>query len=112
MAFTRKLDPAFLEELNRLAEDRESWWNALLQDGDVFIALRNNAVNAYAGGASIARIAWSSGRLQLRVNRKFLAFPKPTVGNDQYTDLLASVRPIVEAVAVSDPAQYVEHLEA
>src|SRR5438067_7845969 len=108
MAFTRRLEPALVDELNKLYDNQESWWNALVQDEDVFVAIRNNAVNAYVGGASIARIAWTSGRLQLRVNRKFLAFPKPTSSNDQYADLLAAVGEVVEAITVSNPAQYVE----
>jgi hypothetical protein len=112
MAFTRQLEAAVIDELNTLYDDRESWWSTLVQDADVFVAVRNNTVNAYAGGASIARIAWNSGRLQLRVNRKFLVFPKPTSSNDQYADLLAPVRPVVEAVTVSDAAQYVNHLAA
>jgi hypothetical protein len=67
----------------------------------VFIAIRSNAINAYAGGASIARIEWNN-RLQLRVHRKFLVVPKPRSGEDAYVDLLSrGDRTPVEAVTVN-----------
>jgi hypothetical protein len=61
MAFTRQLEAAVVDELNKLYDDRRSWWSALVHDEDVFLAVRNNSVNAYAGGGSIARIARNSG---------------------------------------------------
>ena len=111
MPFTRDLDRGFIEELNKLYKDRASWWRALVEDESVFIAIRNNAINAYAGGASIARIEWSNG-LKLRVNRKFLILLKSADGNDPYLDLLAPAGPPVEAITVNDSSQYVEHLGA
>lgn len=77
MAFTRQLEPLFIAELNKLYDDPNSCWRKLVVDKDVFIAIRNNAINAYAGGASIARIRWNNG-LQLRVHRKFLVVPDST----------------------------------
>jgi len=109
MPFQRHLDLRFVEELSRIHADKHSWWHALARDTDVFIAIRNNAINAYAGGASIARIEWNGG-LQLRVHRKFLVFPRSTTGNDPYPDLLRMTATPVEAVIVNNALQYVEHL--
>jgi hypothetical protein len=92
MPFTRHLEPAFISELNELSADRRSWWHVLKQDKGVFISVRSNAINAYAGGASIARIEWNN-RLQLRVNRKFLVLSKPAKEDGDYIDLL---RPAAE----------------
>jgi hypothetical protein len=61
MPFNRHLEPVFIAELNRLAAETSSWWDALGHDRGVFISVRSNAINAYAGGASIARIAWNKG---------------------------------------------------
>jgi hypothetical protein len=82
MPFKRHLEQPFIEALNKLHDDQNSWWHALVRDEQVFMGIRSNAINAYAGGASIARIEWSNRRLQLRVNRKFLVLPKPTSGDD------------------------------
>jgi hypothetical protein len=109
MPFKRHLERRFIEELCRIYADEHSWWHALARDADVFIAIRNNAINAYAAGASIARIEWNGG-LQLRVHRKFLFFPKSPTGNDPYADLLRAAAMPVEAVTVNDALQYVEHL--
>jgi hypothetical protein len=110
MAFKRHLEPAFIDELSKMYDHQDSWWRALVLDHGVFIGIRSNAINAYAGGASIARIEWNNRSLQLRVNRKFLVFPKPTGEDLPYADLLASVKPSVEAVTVNDVSQYVRHL--
>ena len=112
MPFKRHLEQPFIETLNKLHDDQNSWWHALVRDKQVFIGIRSNGINAYAGGTSIARIEWRNRRLQLRVNRKFLVLPKPASGDDSYADLLASARTPVEAVTVNDALQYVEHLSA
>jgi hypothetical protein len=112
MPFQRRLEQPFIEGLIKLYDDPNSWWHTLVRDKRVFMGIRSNAINAYAGGASIARIEWSNGRLQLRVNRKFLVLPKTRIGENPYVDLLARVRTPVEAVVVNDTSQYVEHLSA
>jgi hypothetical protein len=111
MPFTRHLEPAFISELNELSADRMSWWHVLKQDKGVFISVRSNAINAYAGGASIARIEWNN-RLQLRVNRKFLVLPKPASEDGDYIDLLGPAGAPLEAITVNDARQYVDNLSA
>jgi hypothetical protein len=111
MPFTRRLEPVFISELKRLSAEPGSWWDALKHDRGVFISVRSNAINAYAGGASIARIVWSN-RLQLRVNRKFLVLPKAAGGDAAYVDLLGPAVSPVEAITVNDARQYLEHLTA
>lgn len=111
MSFKRHLEPLFIAALSKLYDDRNSWWHALVQDQDVFIAIRSNTINAYAGGASIARIGWNNG-LQLRVHRKFLVVPKPRSGDDAYADLLRRDGLPVEAITVNNEVDYVEHLLA
>jgi hypothetical protein len=110
MPFIRRLEPGFISALQRLSAEPGSWWDALKQDRGVFIAVRNNAINAYAGG-SIARIEWNN-RLQLRVNRKYLVFPKPAGEDADYVDLLGRAVPPVEAITVNNMRQYLEYLPA
>ena len=112
MSFKRRLEPLFIAALSKLYDDQNSWWHALVRDEDVFIAIRSNTINAYAGGASIARIAWNNG-LQLRVHRKFLVVPKPRSGDDDaYANLLRRDAPPVEAITVNNEVDYVQHLPA
>jgi hypothetical protein len=85
-SFTRHLDPEFIDALNRLRDDRNSWWRKLVDDRDVFIAIRNNWINAYCSGASLARIGWN-GTLQFRAHRAYLVFPAKADA-DPYVDLL------------------------
>src|SRR2546423_2787365 len=112
MPFQRRLEQPFIEALTILDDDPNSWWHALVRDERVFMGIRSNAINSYAGGASIARIEWSNGRLQLRVNRKFLVLPTAASGDNPYVDLLAPVRPSMKVIVVNDALQYVEHLQA
>src|SRR5688572_23847210 len=86
MTFKRHLDAGFIDQLNLLYKDPTSWWSTLVNDRDVFIAIRNNWINAYCGGASLARIGWS-GALQFRVHRAYLVLP-PRGQGDSYIDLL------------------------
>jgi hypothetical protein len=47
---------AFLDGLERLAADPQSWWHDVLIRNDVFVAVRRNSLNVYHRGASIFRI--------------------------------------------------------
>jgi hypothetical protein len=92
MPFVRHLDPAFVESLNEYHKDNGSWWHELANDPEVFLAVRNNAVNAYVNGGSIGRICWDGKAIALRVNHAYLVFPVRAT-KDHYVDLLNPVNP-------------------
>ena len=96
MAFQRFLDPQFIAALNDLY-GQGSWWTKLADSPDVFLAIRNNYLNAYSRGMSIGKISWNSGRISLQVHEEYLT--KST--DDQYRDLLdenpSRSRPVVSS---------------
>jgi hypothetical protein len=112
MPFARHLDPGFIAALNQLHEDKSSWWHTLTNDPDVFLAVRENAINAYVNGGSIGRIQWAGQKVHLQVNRAYLVFPAPKTKTDKsnYVDLLASSEP-PKAIVISDPSAFVAHLK-
>ena len=57
--FSRGLDGAFIDALNG-EYDKCGWWHRLVHDPDVFIAIRDNYVNAYYRGCSLAKLSWQA----------------------------------------------------
>ena len=111
MPFTRNLSRPFIDQLNGLYESdkpKDRWWKTLVDDQNVFIAIRNNAINAYAGGASIGRIEWRTASIHFRVHVEYLIFAERR-GNQLYTDLLHTGKPPVPVV-VSSTQAYVDNL--
>lgn len=84
MTFTRHLSDGFVAALNRLHSE-SGWWTNLVADRDIFIAIRNEAVNAYYQGCSIAEITFQHNEVRARTHYKYLLRP-------------ASSSPYVEAV--------------
>jgi hypothetical protein len=108
MPFTRHLDAALVSALDSLHAKKDSWWRKLLDDDEVFIAIRPKAINAYARGASIAKIEWKK-RLCLSLHRKFLVVPKTTKG-DEYVDLLDSKHTASAPLIVDNVVDYAKYL--
>jgi hypothetical protein len=109
--FRRNLSDEFICELGELYEEKTSWWYSLVNDPQVFVAIRNDAINAYAGGASIARITWNSGRLRLEVHLKFLVLPNMTTIKSPYINLLETRQDPIQATVVDNPYRYVDNLQ-
>ena len=74
----RMLDPAFLDALERLAqEDAGNWWRDVLCHPDLVLAVRRNSINAYHRGASIFRIDWKAGEITPFTHVKYLVRQAP-----------------------------------
>jgi hypothetical protein len=99
MEFQRFLDPQFIAALNVLYR-QNSWWTKLADCPKVFLAIRNNYLNAYSQGMSIGRIAWERGSISLRVHEEYLT----TTTDNPYRNLLDEnsscfrPRPIVASI--------------
>lgn len=107
MPFSRHLDDAFVRELNRLYKEKTTWWNKLADDPNVFIAIRNNSLNAYVYGGSIGKITWHKPSVALTVHRAYLVFPGGA-GENPYTNLLdPGTAP--KAIVIKDIDDYVKH---
>jgi len=74
MAFTRYLSEEMINALNEEYRREAGWWRVLADHPDTLIAIRNNCVNVYRNGCSIAQVEQnkSSGRLDVSVHYKFL----------------------------------------
>ena len=74
--FSRGLDDAFIDALNE-EYDKFGWWCRLVDDPDVFIAIRDNYVNAYYRGCSLAKLSWQAQDKAIvgAVHYKYLLHP-------------------------------------
>ena len=72
--FNRGLDDEFVDALN--AEyDKRGWWHRFVHDMGVFVAIRNNSVNAYYRGCSLLKLDWRGGAIEGEVHYKYLLRP-------------------------------------
>ncbi|MEN3145209.1 hypothetical protein ABDF71_24785 [Ochrobactrum sp. WV_118_8] len=72
-AFRRFIKPENMEILHRLATaGDDNWFKDALQDSDVFFALRDNRVDAYAKGALVHRIEFKNGKAIPHTHVKYL----------------------------------------
>ena len=72
--FNRGLDDAFVEALNQ-EYDKGSWWRRFVDDQDVFLAIRENYVNAYYRGCSLLKIELKDGAIVGQIHYKYLLRP-------------------------------------
>ena len=75
-AFNRGLEKSFVERLNQLYDDADSWWKAFVDDPDTFVAIRDNSVNVYFRGASLLRLEPSGHDIKATVHYKYLVRPR------------------------------------
>jgi hypothetical protein len=84
MEFDRRLSVEMITALNHEYDREASGWRVLADHHDVFIAVRNNYLNVYRKGCSIAKIEPRSGSLVASMNYKFLL--KKSAPNSSYVD--------------------------
>ena len=72
--FERGLDDAFVDALNEEYE-KGGWWQRFVNDGEIFIAIRKNSLNAYYRGCSLLKLDWKAGAIVGEVHYKYLLRP-------------------------------------
>ena len=72
--FNRGLDDDFMETLDD-EYHKDGWWRALIDDRGVFVAIRNNRVNAYYRRCSLAEVWMEAGVVVGRIHYKYLLRP-------------------------------------
>lgn len=72
--FRRGLSPAFLDALEKLAEDDQKgrWWQDVLARPDLILAVRGNYLNVYYQGGSLYKIEYKNGRVTPLTHFKYL----------------------------------------
>ena len=72
--FNRGLSETFVGALNEEYE-RGGWWRQIMDDRDIFIAIREDSVNAYYRGCSLLKLNWKGGTIVGETHYKYLLRP-------------------------------------
>jgi hypothetical protein len=72
--FNHAISDSFIEKLKAEA-GKDSWWNHVLSDPGLFIALRGAYLNVYWGGQSLFKVEPSESGLKVSTHEKFLIDP-------------------------------------
>ena len=72
--FRRHLSEPFVAALEK-ATHSQSWWQEVLSDRDVIVALRNEYINVYYRGQSLFNVGFSDGRILATTHPKYLIDP-------------------------------------
>jgi len=73
MDFKRNFTKYFIDELNRLYEDKNSWWHKIADDKDAFILIRNNRIHALVNGGLLMQIGFIRGKINCKIHEDFLS---------------------------------------
>ena len=74
ITFNRGLDDEFVNGLNN-EYIKGGWWRTFLEDRELFVAIRDNRVNVYHRGCSLAELRWRDGAIVGRTHYKYLLRP-------------------------------------
>lgn len=78
MEYKQGLNCAFVDRLNNLHSiPGGEWWRKMLDDPELFVAIRNNYLNVYYRGCSLAKLMLVDGEVVAETHYKYLL--KPTV---------------------------------
>jgi len=72
MTFQKHLPPEMVTALNKEYENKNEWWRVLAGDPDTLIAIRNDYLNVYRNGCSIAKVEQDADGQRASVHYKFL----------------------------------------
>ncbi len=84
--YKRYISGDFVEALNMLyAEPEGEWWRCLLADEEIFLAFRDETINAYYRGCSLAQISFSSSSKQVTTRTHYKYLLKPDLKDNMIT---------------------------
>ena len=69
----------FMDALNDLYSNKSSFWYKMVNDQDLFIAIRDESLNVYFNGQSICKLEYSNGAIKGQTHKKYLG-----VEDDKY----------------------------
>lgn len=76
MKYLRFIGDEFVEALNDLYQrEPAGWWRGLLEDPDIFLAFRDDKINAYYRGCSVALISFVAREVCVQTHYKYLIKP-------------------------------------
>ena len=83
--FGRGLDDEFVEALNREYAN-DGWWRRFVDDRELFVAVRDNRVNVYCRGCSVAEVRLEAGEVVGRTHYKYLLRPSINAPYVEFAD--------------------------
>ena len=92
--FNRGLDDDFVKALNH-EYGKDGWWRKLVDDNDTFVAIRDNRVNVYYCGCSLAEVWMESGAVVGQTHYKYLLRPSANSPYVRFED--GKYRPLGDA---------------
>lgn len=76
MKYRRFIEEKFVKALNDVYQkEPDGWWARLLADREIFLAFRQDALNAYYRGCSVARISLEGREVCAQTHYKYLLKP-------------------------------------
>jgi hypothetical protein len=82
VAYKQGLSDEFVAALNDLfASPQGRWWKTMLTDPELFVAIRNEAVNVYFKGCSLAELKFDGSSIVAKTHYKYLFNPN---GENEY----------------------------
>lgn len=66
---------SFITALNKMYNDEKSFWNKMINDKDLFIAIRDNYINVYFRGNSICKLSFNGSDIVGETHYKYLLQP-------------------------------------
>lgn len=83
--FNRGLDDHLVEALND-EYHKAGWWRALMDEKALFVAIRENRLNVYYRGCSLAEVWMQDGQVVGRVHYKYLLRPSIATPYAEWVD--------------------------
>ena len=74
--FKRGLDQDFVDKLNCMYNESNSWWRNFMDHKELFLAIRNDAINVYYRGNSLLKLNWNKGEISGEIHYKYLLKPQ------------------------------------
>ena len=74
----------FIDALNILRKDPTSFWSKMVDDKDLFIAIRKESINVYFQGNSLCQLSYKNGNIIGKTHYKFLIHPSITDKNMEF----------------------------
>ena len=76
--FKRGLDPDFIEHLNEMY-DSGNWWRNLVDNKELFLAIRDNSINIYYCGCSLIKLRWNKQQKNHHSEIHYKYLLRPTI---------------------------------
>ena len=109
--FNRGLDGKFVEKLNEEYEKKEAgWWSQFVDDEDLFLAIRDNAVDVYCRGCTLIHLEWRPRKEKIVANTHYKYLLRPEKVKPEYVDV-GGGKPRIDASAYFSDRLDVEELK-